>query len=78
VLLERVELAAERPVIGITDADCYAGTLNFVFGVADLGGNIHREDVEQAQKPPRIGCECDLAGFGWSSRRTETQAAGSR
>jgi len=38
VLLERVELAAERPVIGITDADCYAGALNFVFGIADLGG----------------------------------------
>ena len=38
VLLERVALAAERPVIGITDGDCYAGTLNFVFGLAELGG----------------------------------------
>jgi len=36
VLLERVAQTAERPVLGITDADCYAGTLNFVFGIADL------------------------------------------
>jgi archaemetzincin len=36
VLLERVAQAAERPALGITDADCYADTLNFVFGIADL------------------------------------------
>jgi len=37
VLLERVASASERPVLGITDADCYAGTLNFVFGIAAVG-----------------------------------------
>jgi archaemetzincin len=37
VLLERVALSDERPVLGITDADCYAGQLNFVFGIADRG-----------------------------------------
>jgi archaemetzincin len=38
VLLERVAEVAERPALGITDADCYAGGLNFVFGIADLHG----------------------------------------
>jgi len=38
VLLERVALCAERPVVGITDGDCYAGELNFVFGIADMAG----------------------------------------
>jgi archaemetzincin len=38
VLLERVALATERPVLGVTDGDCYAGKLNFVFGMADVGG----------------------------------------
>jgi archaemetzincin len=37
MLLKRVALAKERPVLGITDADCYADQLNFVFGIADLG-----------------------------------------
>jgi archaemetzincin len=37
-LLERVALAAERPVLGVTDGDCYAGELNFVFGMAEVGG----------------------------------------
>lgn len=37
MLLRRVALAKERPVLGITDADCYADQLNFVFGIADLG-----------------------------------------
>jgi len=38
VLLNRVTLATERPVVGLTDADCYAPPLNFVFGIAELGG----------------------------------------
>ena len=38
VLLRRVALASERPVVGITDADCYAPPLNFVFGIAQLNG----------------------------------------
>jgi archaemetzincin len=25
-------------VLGVTDSDCYAGKLNFVFGMADVGG----------------------------------------
>jgi archaemetzincin len=37
MLLERVASAKERPVLGITDADCYADQLNFVFGIADPG-----------------------------------------
>lgn len=37
LLLRRVALATERPVLGITDADCYADQLNFVFGIAGLG-----------------------------------------
>ncbi|HUL46668.1 MAG TPA: archaemetzincin family Zn-dependent metalloprotease [Steroidobacteraceae bacterium] len=39
VLLRRVAEASERPVVGLTDADCYAPPLNFVFGVANLRGN---------------------------------------
>ena len=35
-LLEGMTQRPERPVLGLTDADCYAGTLNFVFGIADL------------------------------------------
>jgi len=38
VLLERVALSGARPVLGVTDNDCYAGKLNFVFGMADVGG----------------------------------------
>ncbi len=38
VLLQRVAEVSERPVLGITDTDCYAGGLNFVFGVAQLHG----------------------------------------
>lgn len=37
MLLKRVAVATERPVLGVTDADCYADQLNFVFGIADLG-----------------------------------------
>ena len=37
-LLQRVAEVPERPVLGITDADCYAGGLNFVFGLAQLHG----------------------------------------
>jgi predicted Zn-dependent protease len=37
-LLEHVTLAAERPVLGLTDGDCYAAKLNFVFGMAEVGG----------------------------------------
>jgi archaemetzincin len=39
VLLKRVAEASERPVVGLTDADCYAPPANFVFGVANLRGN---------------------------------------
>ena len=39
VLLRRVALAGERPVVGLTDADCYAPPLNFVFGAATLRDN---------------------------------------
>jgi len=35
VLLERVAECPERPALALTDADCYAGALNFVFGIAD-------------------------------------------
>jgi len=38
VLLQRVAEVAERPALGITDADCYAGGLNFVFGIAQRHG----------------------------------------
>jgi len=38
VLLQRVAEVAARPVLGITDADCYAGGLNFVFGIAQVHG----------------------------------------
>jgi archaemetzincin len=38
VLLARVALSASRPVLGVTDGDCYAGNLNFVFGIAAIGG----------------------------------------
>ncbi|HSL72436.1 MAG TPA: hypothetical protein VK864_19465, partial [Longimicrobiales bacterium] len=37
-LLERVALCAARPVLAVTDGDCYAGKVNFVFGIADVGG----------------------------------------
>jgi len=37
-LLERVALAPERPVLALTDGDCYAAKLNFVFGMAEVGG----------------------------------------
>ncbi len=40
VLLARVAEVAERPALGITDADCYAGNLNFVFGIAQAHGGI--------------------------------------
>jgi archaemetzincin len=39
VLLKRVALASERPVVGLTDADCYAPPLNFVFGISSPGSN---------------------------------------
>ncbi len=39
LLLRRVAEASERPVVGLTDADCYAPPLNFVFGVANLRGD---------------------------------------
>jgi archaemetzincin len=38
ILLERVARSGARPVLGVTDSDCYAGKLNFVFGMADVGG----------------------------------------
>jgi archaemetzincin len=38
VLLEWVSLCDTRPVVGVTEADCYAGDLNFVFGIAQVGG----------------------------------------
>jgi len=37
VLLESVARCKERPILGLTDADCYAGRLHFVFGIADVG-----------------------------------------
>jgi archaemetzincin len=40
VLLARVALSASRPVLGVTDGDCYAGNLNFVFGIADPSGGL--------------------------------------
>jgi archaemetzincin len=39
-LLERAKHCAERPVLAVTDADCYGGDLNFVFGMADVGGRV--------------------------------------
>lgn len=38
VLLGSIALCDTRPVVGVTEADCYAGDLNFVFGIAQLGG----------------------------------------
>jgi len=38
VLLQGVAALAERPALGITDADCYADGLNFVFGIAHVHG----------------------------------------
>jgi archaemetzincin len=35
VLLARVTDCPGRPAVALTDADCYAGALNFVFGIAD-------------------------------------------
>jgi archaemetzincin len=39
-LLERVALTVARPVVGLTDDDCYAGSLNFVFGIAAPGSGV--------------------------------------
>lgn len=39
-LLERARSCSGRPVLAITDADCYADKLNFVFGIADVGGGV--------------------------------------
>lgn len=46
-LLQRARSCAERPIVAVTDADCYAGSLNFVFGIAEVGGraaavSLHR------------------------------------
>jgi archaemetzincin len=46
-LLERARSCTERPILAVTDADCYAGSLNFVFGMAEVGGraatvSLHR------------------------------------
>jgi archaemetzincin len=38
VLVARVAEVAERPALGITNGDCYAGDLNFVFGIAQVQG----------------------------------------
>ncbi len=40
VLLERARSCPERPILAVTDADCYAGNLNFVFGMAEVGGRV--------------------------------------
>jgi len=40
VLLERARICAERPILAVTDADCYAGKLNFIFGMAEVGGRV--------------------------------------
>ncbi len=39
-LMERARLCTERPILAVTDGDCYAGELNFVFGMADVGGHV--------------------------------------
>jgi archaemetzincin len=51
VLIERVRSRAERPILAVTDADCYASDLNFVFGMAEVGEeaalvSLHRLRVE--------------------------------
>jgi archaemetzincin len=38
ILLEHVARCGTRPVVGVTEADCYAGDLNFVLGIAQVGG----------------------------------------
>lgn len=40
VVLDRGRLSAARPVLAVTDADCYAGNLNFFFGMAELAGGV--------------------------------------
>jgi archaemetzincin len=40
VLLERARSCAARPILAVTDADCYGGNLNFVLGMAEVGGRV--------------------------------------
>lgn len=64
VLLERARLIAMRPVLVVTDADCYAGDLNFVFGIAEFAGGLAlvslyrlRERATHARLRQRIATE---------------------
>lgn len=55
LLLECVALSDTRPIVGVTEADCYAGDLNFVFGIAQVGGGaavvcLHRLHADATQQ----------------------------
>ncbi len=56
VLIERARSRAERPILAVTDADCYAGDLNFVFGMADVGEEVAFVSLHRL----RVGATVDL------------------
>jgi archaemetzincin len=56
VLLERARSCSGRPVLAVTDADCYAGKLNFVFGMADVGGGAALVSLYRL----RVGASVDI------------------
>ena len=56
LLLERARSCSGRPVLAVTDADCYAGTLNFVFGMADVGGGAALVSLHRL----RVGASIDI------------------
>ncbi len=51
VLLEGARHCEERPVLAVTDGDCYAGKLNFVFGMADVGGRVAVVSLRRLRAP---------------------------
>jgi len=51
VLLERARHCEERPILAVTDGDCYAGKLNFVFGIAEVGGRVAVVSLRRLRAP---------------------------
>ena len=55
VLLECARSYPERLILAVTDADCYAGKLNFVFGIADVGGGAALVSLHRLRRGANIG-----------------------
>ncbi len=51
VLLERARQCGERPILAVTDGDCYADNLNFVFGIADVGARVALVSLNRLRGP---------------------------